>query len=127
MLVKLARFGIQVQVVNPGGFLTGFNETEAESSSHWMDERTNYFKSADVQAYFDELLGLDDNRLAPQLMADFMVEVIPKDTGLFRNVFPDFTAEQAKTVQHDMWEARIDLPTREASTAGPDDRRRDER
>jgi hypothetical protein len=51
------------------------------------------------------------------LMADFMVEVIPKDTGLFRNVFPDFTEEQAKTVQHDMWEARIDLPTREASAA----------
>jgi NAD(P)-dependent dehydrogenase (short-subunit alcohol dehydrogenase family) len=117
MLVELARFGIQVQVVNPRGFLTGFNETEAESASHWMDERTNYFKSADVQTYFDQLLGVDENRLDPQLMADFMVEVIPKDTGLFRNVFPDFTEEQAKTVQHDMWEARIDRPTSEASAA----------
>ncbi len=70
-----------------------------------------------MQTYFDQLLGVDENRLDPQLMADFMVGVIPGDTGLFRNVFPDFTEEQAKTVQHDMWEARIDLPTREASAA----------
>ena len=39
MQAELAPFGIQVQVINPGGYLTGFNETEAESSSHWMDDR----------------------------------------------------------------------------------------
>jgi short-subunit dehydrogenase len=115
MLAELAPLGVQVQVINPGGFLTGFNETEAESASHWMDDRTNYFRSEDVQTYFDRLLGTDENRLDPQLMADFMVSVIPLDTGLFRNVFPDSTADLAKTVQHDMWEAPIDLPTREGS------------
>jgi hypothetical protein len=117
MMVELAPFGIQVQVINPGGFLTGFNETEAESSSHWMDDQTNYFKSADVKNYFDQLLGVDENRLDPQLMADFMVSVIPGDAGLFRNVFPDATADLAKTAQHDMWETRIDLRTLATSAA----------
>lgn len=119
MLAELAPFGIQVQVINPGGFLTGFNETEAESASHWMDDRTNYIKRADVQGFFDQILGVDENRLDPQLMADAMVSIIPNDTGLFRNVFPDFTEDMVKTVQRDTWEARIDLRTLETSAASP--------
>ncbi len=83
MLTELAPFGIQVQVINPGGFLTGFNETEAESATHWMDDRANYFKSADVQAYFDRLLGIDENRLDPQLMADFMVGTNNRRTQVY--------------------------------------------
>jgi hypothetical protein len=80
-----------------------------------MDDRTNYTKRADVQNSFDQVLGVDENRLDPQLMADAMVAIIPKDTGLFRNVFPDFTADMVKMVQRDNWEARIDLRTLEAS------------
>jgi NAD(P)-dependent dehydrogenase (short-subunit alcohol dehydrogenase family) len=117
MQAELAPFGIQVQVINPGGFLTGFNETEAESASHWMDDRTNYVKRADVEASFDQVLGVDENRLDPQLMADAMVSIIPRETGLFRNVFPDFTEDLVKTVQRDIWEARIDLRALEPSAA----------
>lgn len=112
MRVELAPFGIQIQVINPGGFLTGFNETEAESATHWMDDEKNYFKSADVQHDFEVMLGVDENRLDPQLMANFMIDVIPGDTGLFRNVYPPETEALAKSVQQDMWTARIDLPAR---------------
>ena len=121
MLAELAPFGIQVQVINPGGFLTGFNETEAESASHWMDDRTNYIKEADVQTFFDQMLGVDENRLDPQLMADAMVSIIPEDTGLFRNVFPDFTEDMVKTVQRDLWEARIDLRALQTAAAASSD------
>ena len=117
MLAELAPFGIQVQVINPGGFLTGFNETEAESASHWMDDRTNYIKCADVHGFFDQILGVEENRLDPQLMADAMVAIIPKDTGRFRNVYPDFTEAMVKTVQRDTWETRIDLRAMETSAA----------
>ena len=84
MQAELAPFGIQVQVINPGGYLNGFNESEAESSFHWMDDRKNYVKRADVQGFFDRILGDEQNRMDPQLMADAMVQIIPKDTGLFR-------------------------------------------
>jgi short-subunit dehydrogenase len=110
MQAELAPFGIQVQVINPGGYLTGFNETEAESSSHWMDDRKNYVKRADVQGFFDRILGDEQNRLDPQLMADAMIQIIPKDTGFFRNVVPQPAEEMVKTVQRDAWTNKIDLP-----------------
>ena len=109
MQAELAPFGIQVQVINPGGYLTGFNETEAESASHWMDDRRNYVKRAEVQGLFDRILSDEQNRLDPQLMADAMVKIIPDDTGLFRNVVPQLAEDMVKTVQRDTWTHRIDL------------------
>jgi NAD(P)-dependent dehydrogenase (short-subunit alcohol dehydrogenase family) len=51
MKTELEPFGIQVQVINPGGYLTGFNETEAESSAHWIDDRENYIKLDTVTTF----------------------------------------------------------------------------
>jgi len=110
MKAELAPFGIQVQVINPGGYLTGFNETEAESSSHWMDDRRNYIKRDVVKTFFDQILCVDENRLDPQLMADAMVSIIPAETGLFRNVVPKATEDLARNIQRELWDARIDLP-----------------
>lgn len=110
MKAELAPFGIQVQLINPGGYLTGFNETEAESSSHWMDDRKNYIKRDDVKNFFNQILSLDENRLDPQLMADAMISIIPGETGLFRNVVPKATEDLARSVQRELWDAKIDLP-----------------
>jgi hypothetical protein len=108
MKAELEPFSIQVQVINPGGYLTGFNETEAESSSHWMDDREKYIKLDTVTTFFSQILSTDDNRMDPQLMADAMVSIIPEDTGLFRNVAPKATDELARSVQRELWNARID-------------------
>jgi hypothetical protein len=97
-------------LINPGGYLTGFNETEAESSSHWMDDRKNCIKRDVVKTFVDQILGVDGNRLDPQLMADAMVSIIPGETGRFRNVVPKATEDLARNVQHELWDARIDLP-----------------
>jgi hypothetical protein len=97
-------------VINPGGYLTGFNEMEVESSSHWMDDRKNYIKRDDVKKFFKQILSVDENRLDPQLMADAMVSIIPEETGLFRNVVPKATEDLARNVQRELWDAKIDLP-----------------
>jgi len=117
MQAELAPFGIQVQVINPGGYLTGFNETEAESSAHWMNDHRNYVKRAEVQGFFDRILGDEQNRLDPQLMADAMVKIIPDDTGLFRNVVPQLAEDMVKAVQKDLWSKMIDLPGFETTKA----------
>jgi NAD(P)-dependent dehydrogenase (short-subunit alcohol dehydrogenase family) len=116
MHAELAPFGIQVQVINPGGYLTGFNETEAESASHWMDDRRNYVKKATVQGFFDQILGEEQNRMDPQLMADAMVAIIPKETGRFRNVVPQLAEDMVKAVQEEVWRTAIDLPSLETVT-----------
>ena len=41
-------------------------------------------------------------------MADAMVEIIPGDAGLFRNVVPKATEDLARTVQRTLWDERID-------------------
>ncbi|HWW83572.1 MAG TPA: SDR family oxidoreductase [Vicinamibacterales bacterium] len=110
MKAELAPFGIQIQLVNPGGYLTGFNETEAESATHWMDDAKNYIKRDVVQSFFNQILGVPQNRLDPQLMADAMVSIIPSETGLFRNVVPKETEDLARSVQRELWDAKIDLP-----------------
>jgi short-subunit dehydrogenase len=109
MKAELAPFGIQVQIINPGGYLTGFNETEAESATHWMDDQKNYIKRDTVQNFFHQILGTEDNRMDPQLMADAMVEIIPRDTGLFRNVVPKATEDLARNIHRDLWNEKIDL------------------
>jgi NAD(P)-dependent dehydrogenase (short-subunit alcohol dehydrogenase family) len=110
MKAELAPFGIQIQLINPGGYFTGFNETEAESATHWMDDGKNYIKSDVVQNFFKQVLGVPENMLDPQLMADAMVAIIPSESGLFRNVVPKETEDLARSVQHDLWDAKIDLP-----------------
>jgi len=40
-----------------------------------------------------------------------MVQIIPKDTGLFRNVVPQLAEDMVKAVQRDAWANKIDLPS----------------
>jgi len=68
-------------------------------------------KKADVQGFFDRILGDEQNRMDPQLMADAMVQIIPKDTGLFRNVVPQLAEDMVKGFQRDAWGNKIDLPS----------------
>jgi NAD(P)-dependent dehydrogenase (short-subunit alcohol dehydrogenase family) len=110
MKAELSPFGIQIQLINPGGYFTGFNETEAESATHWMDDSKNYTKSDVVQSFFKQILDVPENMLDPQRMADAMVSIIPLETGLFRNVVPKETEDLARSVQRDLWDAKIDLP-----------------
>jgi hypothetical protein len=71
-------------------------------------------RAPNVHAYFDQLLGVDENRQDPPVGGLFHGWGHSRGNSLFRNVFPDFTGEQAKAVQHYTWEARIDLQTAKA-------------
>jgi hypothetical protein len=75
-----------------------------------MDDAKNYIKSDVVQNFFKQTLGVPENMLDPQLMADALVAIIPSETGLFRNVVPKETEDLPRSVQHDLWDAKIDLP-----------------
>jgi hypothetical protein len=63
-----------------------------------------------VQSFFNQILGVPENQLDPQLMGDAMVSIIPSESGLFRNVVPKDTEDLARSVQRELWDARIDLP-----------------
>ena len=58
---------IQVQIINPAPFLTGFNETIAESVCRWQDDTRNFIKRADLQKFYD-FLGNEDFQSDPKEM-----------------------------------------------------------
>lgn len=98
---ELKPYNIQVQTINPAAYLTGFNDTMAETASHWMDDKKNFNKKADVQKVFARTL---DHQRDPQEAIDAMISIIPADSGKFRNVIPvdleDFVKKSQETAWH---------------------------
>jgi NAD(P)-dependent dehydrogenase (short-subunit alcohol dehydrogenase family) len=104
---ELQPFGIKVQTINPGAYLTGFNETMADTPFRWLDDSRNFTKRAAMRATFDSLLATPEGHLDPAEMIARMVEVVPADTGKFRNVCPQFVEDMLKKSQLEAWERTI--------------------
>jgi len=90
---ELRPFGIQVQTVNPGPYLTGFNETMVEAAYRWLDDEATFTPRAMVKTITDGLLAKPEGRLNPNDMIAKMIELIPDQKGPFRNIFPEASQE----------------------------------
>lgn len=104
---ELRPLGIKVQTINPGAYLTGYNETMADTPFRWLDDSKNFTKCADMRATFDNLLGTPEGRLDPAEMIARMIEIVPADTGKFRNVVPKFVEDMLKQHQIEAWDKEI--------------------
>lgn len=104
---EVAPFGIKVQTINPGAYLTGYNETMADTAFRWLDDARNFTKRDELRATFDALLASPQGHLDPQEMIDRMIEIVPADTGKVRNVCPQFVEDMLKDAQAAAWTARI--------------------
>ena len=97
---ELAPTGITVQTINPGAYLTGFNDRLADTTYRWLDDTLNFNRTKDVKARFAEILA---DQYDPQDMIDKMVEIIGAEHGKYRNVWPPATEELVKQVQETTW------------------------
>ena len=104
---ELAAFGIKVQTINPGAFYTGYNETMADAPFRWLDESKHVTRRAALRQEFDAFLGSPDGHLDAQEMIDRMIEIVPADTGKFRNVVPLGTENMLKAHQLAAWDNMI--------------------
>src|SRR3984885_15146757 len=104
---ELRPFGIQVQTINPGPFLTGFNETMVEAAYRWVDDVATFTPRAMVKEVTDGLLAKPEGRLDPNDMIAKMVELIPAREGPFRNIFPAATHEWFRQYERAMLERTI--------------------
>jgi NAD(P)-dependent dehydrogenase (short-subunit alcohol dehydrogenase family) len=107
MQVELTPFGIQVQTINPGAYLTGFNEAMAENAFRWLDDEVNFTKRAAMRETVAGLIGSAEGRLDPNEMIKKMVDIIPVSEGKFRNVFPPFVEDLLKAHQIKMFALQI--------------------
>ena len=107
MQQELAPLGIKIQTINPGAYLTGYNETMADTAFRWLDDSKNFTNRAALRKTFDSLLAQPDGHLDPKEMIDRMIEIVPADTGKFRNVVPKAVEDMLKRSQANAWEAKI--------------------
>jgi len=104
---ELAAFGIKIQTINPGAYFTGYNETMADNAFRWLDDSRNVTKRADLRKGFDDFFSTPEGRLDPKEMIDRMIEIVPSDTGRFRNVVPKVIEDMLKQHQLAAWDNTI--------------------
>jgi NAD(P)-dependent dehydrogenase (short-subunit alcohol dehydrogenase family) len=107
MQQELAPHGIKVQTINPGAYYTGYNETMADTAFRWLDDERNVTKRAALRREFDAFLQAPEGHLDATEMIDRMIEIVPADEGLFRNVVPKATEDMLKAHQLAAWKNEI--------------------
>ncbi|CAH1662680.1 MULTISPECIES: SDR family oxidoreductase [Hyphomicrobiales] len=104
---ELATYGIRIQTINPGAYYTGYNETMADNPFRWLDDKKNFTKRADLRKGFDDFFATPEGKMDPKEMIDRMIEVVPADTGKFRNVVPKVIEDMLKQHQIAAWDNQI--------------------
>jgi NAD(P)-dependent dehydrogenase (short-subunit alcohol dehydrogenase family) len=107
MQQELAPYGIKVQTINPGAYYTGYNETMADTPFRWLDDSKNFTKRAGLRKAFDDFLSQPDGHMDAKEMIDRMIEIVPADTGKFRNVVPRQVEEMLKQHESKAWDNTI--------------------
>ncbi|WP_426753995.1 SDR family oxidoreductase [Myxococcus sp. Y35] len=104
---ELEPYGIKVQTINPGAYYTGYNETMADAPFRWLDDSRHVTKRAALRKEFDAFLQAPEGHLDAREMIDRMIEIVPADTGRFRNVVPKAVEDMLKKHQLAAWEKNI--------------------
>jgi len=109
MADELQEFGIEVATVNPGPFLTGFNDRMFQTWSSWEDDPSDrlydYAKLAFPRAQFD-----------PEPVYATLTAVAAGEVDTYRNLEPQSMLEETKSLIMAPWDRKIraNLGTRPA-------------
>ncbi len=83
---ELAPFGIDVALINPGPFATGFNDRMANHPGDWFDEATADPEDVAVMESLRQRITV--GQLDPEEVADRYVELVEADTTELINFVP---------------------------------------
>jgi NAD(P)-dependent dehydrogenase (short-subunit alcohol dehydrogenase family) len=100
MADELQEFGIQVATINPGPFLTGFNDRMFQTWQSWEDEPSerlfDYSKLSFPRAQFD-----------PEPVYATMTAVAAGEVDTYRNLEPKSMIEETKSLQQAPWDRKV--------------------
>ncbi len=100
MSLELQEFGVEVATVNPGPFLTGFNDRGFETWKSWEDDASerlfDYSKLAFPRAQFD-----------PEPVYATMTAVAAGEIDKFRNLEPKSMLDETKANIENVWTKTI--------------------
>jgi len=100
MAYELQEFGIEVATVNPGPFLTGFNDRMFQTWQSWQDDPSGRLfdcsKLAFPRAQFD-----------PEPVYATMTAVAAGEVDTYRNLEPKSMIDETKGLQEVPWERKV--------------------
>ncbi len=100
MSLELQEFGVEVATVNPGPFLTGFNDRGFQTWESWVDDPAerlfDYSKLAFPRAQFD-----------PEPVYVTLTAVAAGEVDTFRNLEPQSMLEETKRNIDNVWSKKI--------------------
>jgi NAD(P)-dependent dehydrogenase (short-subunit alcohol dehydrogenase family) len=100
MSLELQEFGVEVATVNPGPFLTGFNDRGFQTWESWIDEPSerlyDYSKLAFPRGQFD-----------PEYVYATLTAVAAGEVDTFRNLEPPMMLEETKKNIANEWTKKI--------------------
>jgi short-subunit dehydrogenase len=96
MAMELQEFGVEVAVINPGPYLTGFNDAGFLAPKTWNDDPS--------QRVFDyDKLSFPFEQFEPEVVFKSIADVIAGETQLFRNVVAPDLAEGVREASLKVW------------------------
>ncbi|MGW5093163.1 SDR family oxidoreductase [Streptomyces nodosus] len=100
MAYELQEFGIEVATINPGPFLTGFNDRMFQTWESWEDDPSerlfDYAELAFPRAQFD-----------PEPVYATMTAVAAGEVDSYRNLEPKSMIEETRRLQRVPWERKV--------------------
>lgn len=98
---ELQEFNVEVATINPGPYLTGFNDREMEGWKSWQDDPTK-------RIFEYEHVAFPLEQLDPKEIVTPGIKVILGETKSYRNIIPEEMVEQLKEQQQYTWEKKTD-------------------
>lgn len=96
---ELQEFNVEVSTINPGPYLTGFNDREFETWKNWETDLNktvfDYSKTAFPSEQFD-----------PNEVTEPAIKVILGETTQYRNVIPEKMVSGLKEKQQAVWDKK---------------------
>lgn len=97
---ELQEFNIEVATINPGPYLTGFNDREFETWKDWQE--------VDETVFDYENLAFPMEQYDPEEVIEPSVKVILGETKKYRNVIPESMVSMIKDMRSELWDKKTD-------------------
>lgn len=98
---ELQEFNVQVATINPGPYLTGFNDREFEAWRMWRD-------SPEERIFDYEQLAFPYEQFDPEEIIEESIKVLTGETNDYRNVVPKAMVSIVKKRQKELWDNKYD-------------------
>lgn len=97
---ELAEYGVTVATINPGPFLTGFNDTMFEEWKSWVDDPS-------TRLYDYSKLAFPHEQFDPEEVITVTIDVLTGTDTDYRHVLPAHTVDDIKAQTQAQWDRTL--------------------